>query len=191
MNENLKEKLNIFIRCIIYMLVMSYTFCPEKDTIFVFIFFAKIFLDAILIDIIFLPFDNLITYSDKSINFFWMLIAAYNLLFLPYLYAKICGLYKKLQKYNFWIKGLIFLIISTLAYLINKYDFKNLKIIESDLQADDLFYAMYVISIFSAFLLNIFFNFLTKKFPKLFEKIGYVCSIEFFKDIVGKFKKAN
>ena len=70
MNKNLKEKLNIFIRCIIYMLVMSYTFCPEKDTIFVFIFFAKIFLDAILIDIIFLPFDNLQTNPLFPVQFY-------------------------------------------------------------------------------------------------------------------------
>ena len=188
MNENLKEKLNIFIRCIIYMLVMSYTFCSEKDTIFVFIFFAKIFLDAILIDTIFLPFDNLITFSDESTNFSWMLIAAYNLLFLPYLYAKICGLYKKLQKYNFWVKGLIFLAISILAYLISRYDFKDLKLVEAD---SGTYWWIYAGSILSAFLLNIFFNFLTKKFPKPFEKIGYICSIEFFKDIVGKFKKAN
>jgi len=39
-----------------------------------------------------------------------------------------------------------------------------------------------------AFYLNLFFEFLTKKFPRPFEKIGYWCSIEFYKKI---FKKNN
>ena len=47
---------------------------------------------------------------------------------------------------------------------------------------------VFISSIFSAFLLNIFFNFLTKKFPKPFEKIGYICSVDFFKDIFKKVK---
>ena len=124
--------------------------------------------------------------SGNAWNLLFTISAIFNFTFFLYFYAKICGLYKKLKKYNFWIKSLVFLSVSCFAYLINTYNLKTLKPYETDLKFDIW---IYIASIFSAFLLNIFFNFLTKKFPKPFEKIGYVCSIELFKDIFKKIKK--
>ncbi|MBQ9149492.1 hypothetical protein IJX73_01030 [bacterium] len=191
MNENFKEKLNIGIRCLIYILLVT-SFSPVKETTTIpgDILVLKLILDTYIFaafiglfhgnefdietDLSKDTWDTLLTISTIS-----------NFILFLYIYAKICGLYKKLKKYNFWCKSLIFLIISFLAYLISIYDFKNLKRIETDLEIELQFY---IISILFAFLLNIFFDFLTKKFPKPFEKIGYICSIEFFKDIIGKIK---
>lgn len=187
MNENLKEKLNIFIRCTLYALLISMSF-TLKDTILGVILFGKTIIDGY----IFAGFIELFigngfcAETDLPSNVWNLLLtisAIFNFTFFSYFYAKICGLYKKLKKYNFWIKSLVFLSVSCFAYLINTYDLKTLKPYETDFKIEIW---IYIASIFSAFLLNIFFNFLTKKFPKPFKKIGYICSIEFFKDIVKK-----
>lgn len=190
MNENLKEKLNIFARSILYTLLISVSFSIKDGyTVLGTVIAAKTLLDIVIFDTLSVLFCGTnCSFSDSAIDTTMFLFMLFNLIFFSYFYAKICGLYKKLKKYNFWIKSLIFLFISCFAYLINTYDLKTLKPYETDLKFDMW---LYIASVFPAFLLNIFFNFLTKKFPKPFEKIGYVCSIEFFKDIVGKFKKAN
>jgi len=181
--------LNIIIRCTLYILLISLSF-STKDTILGIILFGKTIIDGYI-------FAGLIEYfqangfnaqedlSSSSWNLLFTISAIFNFTFFSYFYAKICGLYKKLQKYNFFLKSLIFLIISCFAYLINAYDLKTLKPYETDFKIDIW---IYISSIFLAFLLNIFFNFLTKKFPKPFEKIGYICSIEFFKDLIKKLK---
>ena len=190
MNENLKEKLNIFARSILYVLLISVSFSIKDGyTALGIIIAAKTLLDIAIFDMLgVLLCGTNCSFDDNAIDTTIYLFVLFNLIFSSYFYAKICGLYKKLKKYNFWIKSLIFLFISCLAYLINTYNLKTLKPYETDFKIE---LWIYIASIFSAFLLNIFFNFLTKKFPKPFEKIGYVCSIEFFKDIIGKFKKAN
>lgn len=187
MNENLKEKLNIFARSILYILLISVSFSIKDGyTALGIIIAAKTLLDIVIFDMLgALLCGTNCSFSDNAINTTLFLFMQFNLIFFSYFYAKICGLYKKLQKYNFWIKSLIFLSISCFAYLINTYDIRTLKPYETDFKIDIW---IYVTSIFSAFLLNIFFNFLTKKFPKPFEKIGYVCSVKFFKNVLKRIK---
>lgn len=189
MNKNLKEDLKITTRSILYTLFMSMSLSTKNGyTILGIILLGKIILDGYSFAgcIELFQGDGFCAETDLSSDIWELLMlisAFFNLTFFSYFYAKICGLYKKLQKYNFWMKSLIFLLISCFAYLINTYNLKTLKPYETDIEIGIW---IYVFSIFSAFLLNIFFNFLTKKFPKPFEKIGYICSIDFFKDIFRK-----
>jgi len=187
MNENLKEKLNIGIRCLLFALIIGNTFLHNSDLcIFDTLFFIKAYIDTALFgELVGFLTNNLDDETGFVLNWGMLLSGIINCIFFSYFYAKICGLYKNLQNYNFWLKSLIFLVISILAYLISRYDFKDFQLLKSDLKID---WWIYLVSIFSAFLLNIFFNFLTKKFPKPFEKIGYICSIQFFKDIFKKIK---
>jgi len=188
MNENLKEKLNIFARSILYILLISVSFSIKDGyTALGIVIAAKTLLDIVIFDMLGALFCGTnCSFSDNAIDTTMFLFMLFNLIFFSYFYAKICGLYKKLKKYNFWVKSSIFLFISCFAYLINTYDLKTLKPYEADFKIE---LWIYIASIFSAFLLNIFFNFLTKKFPKPFEKIDYICSIKLFKDIFKKIKK--
>lgn len=101
-----------------------------------------------------------------------------------YMFAKICGLFKKLDSLKKWQGFLILFLISFLCYVIAdifyKYRLPYLKIM-GDIGAANLF-------LIPSYLFYLFLNYLTKKFPKPFEKIGYYTSIEFYKDILIKIK---
>ena len=106
-----------------------------------------------------------------------------------YILAKFCGLFKYLSQFKFWKSFLILLIVSIVLkyfYMLNLHTFKlnhNFKDTED------------VYTIIPAYLVYLFFNFLTKKFPTPFEQIGYFFSIEFYKDlyrkIINKFKTSD
>ena len=75
--------------------------------------------------------------------------------------------------------------MSVLIYPVAMFDFKNFKIFDNFyLDSNNEAIILTCFFVLPAFFLNLFFNFLTKKFPKPFEKIGYWCSLEFFKGLI-------
>ena len=76
-------------------------------------------------------------------------------------------------------------MLSILIYPVTMFDFKNFKIFDNFyLDSNNEAIILTCFFVLPAFFLNLFFNFLTKKFPKPFEKIGYWCSLEFFKGLI-------
>ena len=101
-------------------------------------------------------------------------------IFNTYVIAKFCGLFKYFSQFKFWKSFSILLIISIILnyfYMLNLHTFQlnhNIKDTEP------------VYTIIPAYLVYLFFNFLTKKFPTPFKQIGYFFSIEFYKDLFKK-----
>ena len=158
-------------------------------SIFLAIPFLTTFLMFALADIITswitIPFEI----SAKMINEFANLLLHIIILFFTYFYAKLCGLYKIFQNYKFWKKLAIFTLMIILVYPVAMFDFKNFKIFENFYNDNNNIIIILVsFNIIFALFLNILFNFLTKKFPTPFEKIGYFFSIEFWKNKI-KIKK--
>ena len=97
-----------------------------------------------------------------------------------YILAKFCGLFKYFSRFKFWKSFLTLLIISVTLnyfYMLNLHTFQlnyNVKDTEP------------VYTIVPAYIVFLFFNFLTKKFPTPFKQIGYFFSIEFYKDLYKK-----
>lgn len=189
---NCKKIINIILRCGIYVYILSRMFnlCPEIGPIS-FVSFITTLLGMILGDYLtYYKIDVADEITNSSANLTIML----NMIFLSYVYAKLCGLYKFFKNYKLWQRNLIFLLIILLVFPVAMFDFKNLKVFDNFFFENKqvtvimtMFFAMI------AFYLNLFFEFLTKKFPKPFEKIGYFFSIEFYKKIFKrkKLKKRN
>jgi len=159
--------------------ILTTTFSGECLTI-------KSFLDLAILKILGFTASNADIFEKVG-----TFILFFNLLFLTYFFAKICGLYKAFKDYKIWQKFLIFLLITILIFPVAMFDFKNFEVFnfpEINYFGPIIFSMFFVIP---AFLLNLLFNFLTKKFPKPFEAIGYVCSIEFFKDIFKRKKTTS
>ena len=130
---------------------------PDYDTPFI----PQAFFDATTIPLILLYFSACFTFNT-------------------YVIAKFCGLFKYFSRFKFWKSFSILLIISIILnyfYMLNLHTFQlnhNIKDTEP------------VYTIIPAYLVYLFFNFLTKKFPTPFEQIGYFFSIEFYKDMYKK-----
>ena len=102
-----------------------------------------------------------------------------------YILAKIFGIFKYIDKLkNLITKILVLVLISFLSSLILFIKVSNNGI---DLPLS-LHLSLTVFGLIPAFLLYKYFQHLTKKYPKPFEKIGYYCSIEFYKNL---FKRKN
>lgn len=102
-----------------------------------------------------------------------------------YVIAKLFGIFKYIDKSrNIITKFLALILVSFLSFLIlflkNSYNNSSFKI--------SLCLSLTVFGLIPAFLLYKFFKYLTKKYPTPFEKIGYYCSIEFYK---GLFRRKN
>ena len=101
---------------------------------------------------------------------------------ITYLFAKICGLFKKLDNLKKWQSFLIIVLISTIfiifAHVADKY-----KIIDVITIGNIGFSG---ISLTPAYLFYLFLNRLGKKHPGTFGRIGYYCSVEFYKEIFKK-----
>jgi len=180
---NYKKIVNIILRCGIYVFVFSRAFnmSPSFSGISD-ISFIKILSDMFVLDILFSFKTNISSTISSSITF---LLLSFNALFFAYFYAKLCGLYKLFEKYRFWQKFLIFSLLSILIYPVAMFDFKNFKIFDNFyLDSNNETIILTCFFVLPAFFLNLFFNFLTKKFPKPFERIGYWCSLEFFKSLI-------
>jgi len=101
-----------------------------------------------------------------------------------YIFAKICGLFKKLDNLKKWQIFLIFFLISFLCYEMADI-FYNYKLPHFKIMGDIGFFNIFLIP---SYLFYLYLNHLTKKYPVPFEKIGYYTSIEFVKDIFNKIK---
>lgn len=99
-----------------------------------------------------------------------------------YISAKVTGIFKKLDGLNFFVAlFIVFLIDILFNYLFMvQVQFMPFKI--GFVKDSMMFFAPW------AFLIYRFFGFLTKIFPVPFEKIGYIFSIEFVKDVVKRVK---
>ena len=107
-------------------------------------------------------------------------------IFNTYVIAKFCGLFKYFFQFKFWKSFLILLIISITLYyfyILNLHTFK--------LNYEEIGNADSAYSIIPAYLVYLFFNFLTKKFPTPFKQIGYFFSLEFYKDLFKKYRNTK
>ena len=136
-------------------------------------------------------FDKPYTYLTKNIVLssfaegLGFILAFLSLLFVcvissTYILAKFCGLFKYFSQFKFWKSFLILLIIS---FLLNYFYMLNLHTFQLNHNVKD---TQDIYTIVPAYLVYLFFNFLTKKFPTPFEQIGYFFSIEFYKDLYKK-----
>lgn len=99
-----------------------------------------------------------------------------------YISAKITGIFKKLDGLNFFVALFIVFLVDILFnyFVMVQVQFIPFKI---GFRKDTIiFYALFM------FLIYRFFGFLTKIFPVPFEKIGYIFSIEFVKDVIKRVK---
>lgn len=101
---------------------------------------------------------------------------------ITYVFAKICGLFKKLDSLKksqaFLIVILICITCLQITEILRKY-----KLFNFDFVSSIGFAGFFLIP---SYLFYLFLNHLTKKYPKPFEKIGYYCSIEFWKKLIFK-----
>lgn len=104
--------------------------------------------------------------------------------FFYYLYAKIFGLFKFIDelKIKFFNKILLLIPICALLFFILNLAYFGLNNIQFNISAIFAF----GFGLIPAFFLYKFFQYLTKKYPFPFEKIGYYCSIEFYKKLLKK-----
>ena len=108
-----------------------------------------------------------------------------------YFFAKIFGIFKKLNKINLIGSLLILYCISLVLIYVGK-----IKILTpSYIYTLGVSYSYTMYSLIPAYLVYLFFNFLTKKFPMPFKQIGYFFSIKFYEDlfkkIINKFKSSD
>ncbi len=105
-------------------------------------------------------------------------------IFNTYVVAKFCGLFKYFSQFKFWKSFSILLIISI---ILNYYYMLNLHTFQLNYHVKD---TEDVYTIIPSYLVFIFFNFLTKKFPTPFKQIGYVFSLKCYIDLFKKFKNS-
>ncbi len=104
--------------------------------------------------------------------------------FNTYVIAKFCGLFKYFSQFKFWKSFSILLIISYILYYFYILNLHTFKLNYDAVKDTDAVY-----TIIPSYFVFLFFNFLTKKFPKPFKQIGYFFSIEFYKDLFRKIIK--
>ena len=129
--------------------------------------------------------DSLTSNEDVEYIGIILLLCA-PIIFSPIIYyviAKIFGIFKYIDKLkNLITKFLALILVSFLSFLIlfikNIYNNIDLEI--------SLYLSLTVVALIPAFLLYKFFQYLTKKHPTPFKKIGYYCSIVFYKDLFKK-----
>ena len=105
--------------------------------------------------------------------------------FASYLLAKTFGMFNYIDnlKVNLFKKLLLLMLISILSFLILFIRYRISEDVDFALKIASL-----IFTLIPVFLLYKYFQFLTKKCPIPFEKIGYYCSIEFYKGLFNKYK---
>ena len=103
--------------------------------------------------------------------------------FASYLLAKLFGMFKYIDdlKINIFKKLFLLTLISILSFLIL---FLRYRFFEGDNFAYKI--ASLIFSLIPAFGLYKYFQYLTKKYPNTFNKIGYYFSIECYKNLLKK-----
>lgn len=115
-------------------------------------------------------------YSSNIFNIYCKIILGIISYAYIFFTATLCGIFKKLDKINFFIALVIILFINVLFYYNE----------DSDINITVLLDILYFWKLTICFLLYKFFDYLTRKFPFPFERIGYYTSIEFFKSLFKK-----
>ena len=123
--------------------------------------------------------DTIVISEDTLISFLFLYMLL-GLIFNAYLIVKLCGIHKYFSKFNFWKSFIMLIIITIIAFYFCCFDFSTLKL---DFEDEDLTAMCAACGIIPSYLVYLFFNFLTKKFPMPFEKIGYFFSLEFYKNL--------
>lgn len=101
-----------------------------------------------------------------------------------YIFAKICGLFKKLDGLKKWQSFLIIILINVVFWIIDGILDKH-RAISYSIRAS---ITKTTLTLIPTYLFYLYLNYLTKKFPNPFQKIGYYTSIEFYKDLLIKIK---
>ena len=105
---------------------------------------------------------------------------------ITYIIAKLCGINKYFSQFRFWKSVLCLIIISALAYY---FCYLNLHTFKLNFEDRSGTAELALFGIIPSYLTYLFFNFLTKKFPKPFTKIGYFFSNQFYVDLFKKIQK--
>ena len=150
--------------------------------VFVFLVLRKLFLTDIFISSAY----NYIVYplvkDMEPVSDFFMAALLLTIVYfiVCYISAKITGIFKKLDGLNFFVALFIVFLIDVLlnCLIIIKIQFIPFKIRLAE--SPMMFFAPW------AFLVYRVLGFLTKIFPMPFEKIGYIFSIEFVRDVIKK-----
>ncbi len=144
-----------------------------------FILFPPFFLVGIVWEIFakYLPVVD----SDPLIVLFFVLPVYFSFLVM-YVYAKIFGFFKFIDSLNMkfvlrvGVVTVVALVLSVISYLSS--------FSKNDLLRANEDYLFCAFALIPAYFLYKFFQFLTKKYPVPFEKIGYYSSKEFYKKLV-------
>ncbi len=111
------------------------------------------------------------------------IFAIFSVLIHDYLYAKICGLFKKLDNLNIFISIIIVILID----IVRGYSWGvSIQLTPLKFSYDG---PVFIFMLIFAFILYKSFNFITRIFPTPFKQIGYIFSIELIKDIYRDVKK--
>ncbi len=152
--------------------------------VFVFLVLRRLFISGIFLEHVHAP---IISFLIKNMNpedglYMWFLLFILGIYIECYISAKVTGIFKKLDGLNFFLALFIVFLIDILFnyFVMVQVQFIPFKI---GFRKDTIiFYAPFM------FLIYRFFGFLTKIFPVPFEKIGYIFSIEFVKDVIKRVK---
>ena len=150
--------------------------------VFVFLVLRRLFTSDIYAYYIYAPFICLLTKNmDPDYGFGVAGLYAILGIFIEcYINAKITGVFKKLDGLNFFVALFIVFLVDILFnyFVMVQVQFMPFKI--GFVKDSMMFFAPW------AFLMYRVLGFLTKIFPVPFEKIGYIFSIEFVKDVIKK-----
>ena len=133
-----------------------------------------------------LPLMILMTLSECFQKYYtssedWLTIVIIGLIIYMYLVAKLCGIFKKLDNLYFIKAFLIICLINLILNFTYMFTIQFVPFKISFHKIDDFWYFYPLLFVCYRIL-----NWLGKKFPNTLGKIGYYCSIEFYK---GLFKK--
>jgi len=108
--------------------------------------------------------------------------------FACYILAKLFGIFKFINnlKTNMLLKLFLLTILATFSFFILLIRF----VYVYDYEAFGVLVAASIFCVIPEFFLYKYFQYLTKKHPKPFEKIGYYSSIQFWKDMINKIKSS-
>ncbi len=143
------------------------------------------FVWSFAIDYIHSPITDFYKQFDKTGDD-WVILEFVLSMVQLYLFAKLCGLFKKINHLNIFFAILIIVFVDILLNIsINTRVqlYPRIKTVYYGININDIWF----LTTFN-FIVFKFFNFLAKKFPTPFERIGYYTSIEFMKDVIGKLK---
>ena len=169
-------------RILIFSVVVKYGFIYVADIFFTIMFLTEELLRYSICNAILqqgIEFGQGI-FDDYSKITQW---AIFHSLFPMYYTAKICGIFKKLERYNFFVSLIIIIFLCFLLISFGRIGFLTDKILHEIWV--EYYYVMY--TLIPAFFLNRLFIFLGKKY-KLCRKIGYYFSFEFYRELFLKIK---